>query len=142
MLLRPALEGAALALGEDTEVQVECPDEIWVQADRVRVDQMLGNLLTNAVKYAIAPLRITAEESDAHASVCVIDCGPGVPEGFQARLFEQYSRADAMAATGSGLGLFVVKSLAEAQHGKAWYAPAAGGGSAFCFSLPLAAAGA
>jgi signal transduction histidine kinase len=138
MPLRPALEGAAVAIGEGTEVQVECPDDIWVQADRVRVDQMLGNLLSNAVKYAIAPLRITAEESDAHASVRIIDCGPGVPDDFQARLFEQYSRAGGMAASGTGLGLYVVKSLAEAQGGNAWYTPA-GGGSAFCFSLPVTA---
>jgi signal transduction histidine kinase len=138
MPLRPALEGAALAIREGTEVQVECPDELWVQADRVRVDQMLGNLLSNAMKYSIAPSRITAEESNAHASVRVIDCGPGVPDDFQARLFEQYSRAGGMAASGTGLGLYVVKSLAEAQGGKAWYAPV-GGGSAFCFSLPLTA---
>jgi signal transduction histidine kinase len=140
MALRPALEGAALALGERTEVHVECPDDLWVQADRIRVDQMLGNLLTNAVKYAIPPVYLTVAESDNQAKVQVIDCGPGVPEDFQDKLFEQYSRAEGMRASGSGLGLFVVKSLAEAQGGEAWYTPMAGGGSSFCFSLPLAAA--
>jgi len=140
MPLRPALEGAALTLGEGTEVHVECPDELWVQADRVRVDQMLGNLLSNAVKYAIAPLRITAEQSRDQASIGVTDCGPGVPEDFKPRLFEQYSRASGMGPSGTGLGLYVVKSLAEAQGGKAWYTPAAGDGSSFWFSLPRATA--
>jgi signal transduction histidine kinase len=138
MSLRPALEGAALTLGEETEVRVECPDELWVQADRIRVDQMLGNLLSNAVKYAMPPLTITAQRAGDHVNIGVTDCGPGVPEDFKPRLFEQYSRARGLRASGTGLGLFVVRSLAEAQGGKAWYTPTAGGGSSFSFSLPRA----
>ena len=133
-----ALQGAALTLGEETEVRVDCPDDLWVQADRVRVDQMLGNLLSNAMKYAAPPLRLVAEESGDHAKVQVIDAGCGVPEEFTSKLFEQYSRAEGLTASGTGLGLYVVRSLAEAHGGEAWYSPAPNGGAAFCFSLPLA----
>lgn len=138
MLLGPALEGAVLALTDGTEVHVDCPDDLWVQADRVRVDQILGNLLSNAVKYAKPPLRLVAGEFDGLATIQVIDDGPGVPKDFEPQLFEQYSRAAGMAANGTGIGLYVVRSLAEAHGGRAWYSPGSSGGAAFCFSLPLA----
>jgi signal transduction histidine kinase len=142
MPLAPALEGAALGIGDQTELRVECPDDVWVKADRIRVDQILGNLLANAVKYAVPPVHLVAEESGAHAHVQVLDSGPGVPAEFQPKLFQQYSRADGVRGSGVGLGLFVVKSLAEAQGGSAWYEALANGGSGFCFSLPIASAGA
>jgi signal transduction histidine kinase len=137
MRLAEALEAAVLTGREYERVSVQCPGELWVCADRVRVDQMLGNLLSNAAKYGLQPIRIVATPSSGSAVVRVIDNGPGVPEGFSPRLFQQFSRASGLRASGTGLGLFVVKSLANAQGGDAWYEPAEGG-SRFCFSLPLA----
>ena len=68
----------------------------------------------------------------------VQDCGPGVPAELRPRLFRQYARAHGLRAGGTGLGLFVVKSLAAAQGGDAWYEPGPSGGTRFLFSLPLA----
>ena len=70
----------------------------------------------------------------------VIDHGAGVPEEFRGKLFGQFSRANGVRVNGMGLGLYVVRSLTEVQGGRAWYEPMPGGGSAFCFTLPLAPA--
>jgi signal transduction histidine kinase len=138
MDLVPVLNASALSMAEHTPVAVEAPAAIQVLADPVRVQQMLTNLLSNAVKYAAPPISITASASGDAAVVRIEDRGDGVPEVFQPRLFEQYTRAPKSRAAGTGLGLYVVKALAEAQGGAAWHEPRDGGGSSFCFSLPLA----
>lgn len=141
MPLRPALESAGVSTGEAADLSVEAPDDVWVTADRVRVDQMLGNLLSNAAKYGRPPIKISSECSHSHANVRVEDSGPGVPAEFAPRLFQQYARANGLRAGGNGLGLYVVKKLASAQGGDAWYEPRRGGGASFAFSLPLVGGG-
>lgn len=135
--LRPALESAALLIG-GAHVLVDCPDDLVVHADPVRLDQMVVNLLTNAQKYGAAPISLSAFRQGASASLEVSDRGPGVPEDFRPRLFQQYARAAGTRRAGSGVGLFLVRALAEAQGGRAWYRPHAKGGSVFGFSLPTA----
>jgi signal transduction histidine kinase len=107
-----------------------------VVTDPMRLQQMLGNLLSNARKYGDPPfeVRVTAEE--ARVSIAVHDSGPGVPESFRPRLFQEYSRAADSRAPGTGLGLFVVRALAEAQGGSVTYAPRAPQGSVFTLILP------
>ena len=140
LLLRPVLESAALGLAAAVRPQLRCPDDLWVRGDATRVSQMAGNLLSNAVKYGAAPISVTVSRAGRDAVVRVADHGPGVPEPFRGQLFRQFSRAAGAHPPGMGLGLFVVRSLAEAQGGGAWYEPAPAGGSCFCFSLPLAQA--
>jgi signal transduction histidine kinase len=134
----PALHAAALSVAERTDVAISSPASLQVLADPVRVQQMLTNLLSNALKYAAAPISITASVVAHHAAIRVDDCGDGVPKDFQPRLFEQFSRAEGSRAAGTGLGLYVVKALAEAQSGQTWYEPRPGIGSSFIFTLPLA----
>jgi signal transduction histidine kinase len=136
--LVPLLRAAALSMAEHATVAVEAPSTIEVLADPVRVQQMLTNLLSNAVKYGAAPMGIVAVARAGRAVVRVDDSGDGVPAAFQPRLFEQYSRARESRAAGTGLGLYVVKALAEAQGGTAWHEGRSGGGASFFFSLPLA----
>lgn len=138
--LAPLIDGVALGVAERVDLHCDCPPSIWVQADPTRVQQMLGNLVSNAVKYGAAPFEVRVSEADGFAQVMVIDHGAGVPEEFRGRLFGQFSRAQGARVNGMGLGLFVVRSLTEAQGGRAWYEPMPGAGSAFCFTLPLAAA--
>ena len=64
------------------------------------------------------------------------DSGDGVPEEFQELLFHEYTRAGGSVATGTGLGLYVVRSLAEAMGGSVTYAPSASGGATFTVALP------
>jgi len=138
--LAPLVDGAALGVPERIELRNECPPSIWVRADPTRVQQMLGNLLSNAIKYGAAPIEVVVSEEDGFAKVMVVDHGSGVPEQFRSKLFGQFSRAPGVRVNGMGLGLYVVRSLTEVQGGRAWYEPMPKGGSAFCFTLPLAAA--
>jgi signal transduction histidine kinase len=137
VLLRPLIDGAALAVVDRLVVQVHCDPALAVRADPTRVHQMLGNLVSNAMKYGSPPVEISATPADGFATVRVVDHGAGVPEEFRSRLFGQFSRAEGARVNGMGLGLFVVRSLTEAQGGQAWHEDVPGGGSAFCFTLPL-----
>jgi signal transduction histidine kinase len=134
----PAVRAAAVAVADQTDIALHTPERLEVIGDSVRVQQMLTNLVSNAMKYGAAPITITASPvPGGKGLVQVDDSGGGVPVEFRDRLFEQYSRANGSRAAGTGLGLYVVRALAEAQGGAAWYEPLSGGGSRFCFTLPL-----
>lgn len=127
--------------GATDEVQLEGSPDVEVSADPGRVAQMLTNLLSNAKKYGAPPVVVAvsraAEEAGEVVRVSVTDHGPGVPEDFRDRLFEEYERADVPGVRGAGLGLFVVRSLAQAHDGRVDYEPGTGGGSVFRLTLPL-----
>ncbi len=109
-----------------------------VVTDPMRLQQMLGNLLSNARKYGEPPFEVRVTPAGSHVSITVEDSGAGVPEAFRPRLFQEYSRAPGTTARGTGLGLFVVRALAEAQGGSVTYAPRVPHGSIFTLSLPAA----
>jgi signal transduction histidine kinase len=114
-------------------------DDRKVFADPLRLEQMLGNLVGNALKYGSAPFVVSVRpHPDDHQLVAidVTDSGDGVPEEFQDQLFREFTRAAGSVATGTGLGLYVVRSLAEAQGGSVSYAPSAAGGACFTLALP------
>ncbi|MEC9053353.1 MAG: ATP-binding protein, partial [Actinomycetota bacterium] len=113
-------------------------DDRMGRADPLRREQMVSNLLGNAIKYGEAPytIRIRPDsEQDDHVAIDVVDRGAGVPEEFRAQLFKEFSRATGTVATGTGLGLYVVRTLAEAQNGDVSYRPGQYGGSVFTISL-------
>ena len=114
-------------------------DERTVLADPLRLEQMLGNLIGNALKYGRAPFVVGVRPHPEHpdqVAIDVSDAGEGVPAEFQDQLFREYTRAAGTVATGTGLGLYVVRSLAEAQGGSVSYTPSAAGGACFTISLP------
>ena len=114
-------------------------DERKVLADPLRLEQMLGNLVGNALKYGRAPFVVGVRahpEDDTMVAIDVTDSGDGVPPEFQDQLFREFSRAGGSVATGTGLGLYVVRSLAEAQGGSVSYAPSASGGACFTLAMP------
>ncbi|MAO79372.1 response regulator [uncultured Nocardioides sp.] len=122
--------------GIDVEVTVE--DDRMVRADPLRLEQMMSNLLGNAIKYGEAPYTIRIRPDDQQpdlVAIDVVDRGAGVPEEFRAQLFKEFSRATGTVATGTGLGLYVVRTLAEAQNGLVSYRPGQYGGSVFTISL-------
>ncbi|HUR78979.1 MAG TPA: PAS domain S-box protein [Acidimicrobiales bacterium] len=112
-------------------------DSVTVFGDCGRTQQMVSNYLTNALRHGRPPVRIKAAADAGMAVVTVSDEGPGVRENLLPRLFARYSGSGK--ADSTGLGLFIVRELARAQGGDAWYEPSPAG-STFMFTLPLAVA--
>jgi signal transduction histidine kinase len=121
-------DGFDLTLVEDSRSHV--------LTDPLRFQQMLSNLLSNALKYGAPPFLVRINSQGSQVSIEVEDSGPGVPEDFRPHLFQEYSRAPGTSARGTGLGLFVVRALAEAQGGSVTYTPREPRGSVFTLTLP------
>lgn len=122
------------------DVRLSGSPEIMVLVDRGELFEMLANYLENAFAYGHPPIEVRADGNGDWVEISVSDSGPGVPAAFVPRLFERFSRApEAEQQTeGSGLGLWIVRSLARANGGAAWYEPHRGGGARFCLRLPQA----
>ncbi len=134
--LAEVLASAVVDAGVDAEVV--CASGLAVLADPLRVQQMALNLLGNAAKYGAPPIVVEARPDGDSVRVTVADAGPGVPPHLAGDVFEEFTRAPRTGVPGTGLGLFVVRSLARAQGGRAWHEPASGGGAVFGFTLPTA----
>ena len=102
---------------------------------------MLGNLVDNAVKYSPegGTVRVRGASENGIAWIAVSDEGPGIPFGQQGRIFEKFVRAEipGSAKPGTGLGLFIARSIAEAHGGTLEVRSGRGGGSTFTLSLPV-----
>lgn len=109
-----------------------------VSVDYMLVQQVLLNLLDNAVKYTPegSEVEISARAVGEEVEVSVADRGPGVPEGEA--IFAKFFRLKSDGQPGTGLGLSICKGLVEAHGGRIWTEPRAGGGSIFRFTLPRA----
>jgi hypothetical protein len=107
--------------------------------DRSRIDQVVTNLVSNAIRYAAgSPIAITVERHDHDAVIEVRDQGPGLPDGQIARMFERFERGMSMRHyAGLGLGLYVVRQITEAHGGQVTAENSAGGGARFTVRLPL-----
>lgn len=114
-----------------------------VCADERRLTQVLNNLVSNAIKYSPdgGEIRITGAVHPAHVTIAVRDEGIGIPEHEQHRIFQKFSRLDnalSRKTEGTGLGLFLSKSVIEAHGGRIWFSKNKNGpGTTFTFSLPL-----
>ena len=133
---RTAIEGA---IGDTYDVELTVEDERAVLADPVRLEQMLCNLLSNAYKYGAAPYVVRVRPDGEEVLIDVVDHGAGVPDDFTDRLFQEFARADDAVATGTGLGLYVVRTLARAQGGDVTHSPGSMTGARFTVRLPAGA---
>lgn len=116
--------------------------ELLVDADAGRLEQVVENLVENALKYGggSAP-SVRAWSEDGHVMVSVVDDGIGIPDADRDRIFERFfrgSNAHSITDTGIGLGLFICRRIVEAHRGRIWFEPTPGGGSTFVLSLPVA----
>jgi heavy metal sensor kinase len=119
------------------ELWVDEPGGLEVEADRLRLDQALGNLLENALRHGAGRVRVWAGRDGGWVHVHVADEGPGFPEGFLPAAFERFTRADAGRSDGgTGLGLAIVDAIARAHGGRVEAGPANGGGAEVRLSLP------
>jgi signal transduction histidine kinase len=127
--------------GRLDEVKVNVSPGLTAVVDPGHLQQMMVNLLTNAAKYGAPPVTVDADVAADNDTVAVRvrDCGDGVPDGFVGHLFERYTRAEtgaARRAPGTGLGLFIVARLAEANRGSVAYQRNEPTGACFVIHLP------
>jgi two-component system phosphate regulon sensor histidine kinase PhoR len=137
--LRPQTERARLNL------VVDVPDSLPpVLADRVRIEQVLVNLIHNAIKFTPAEGTITvrAGTENDRVWISVSDTGVGIPEAELPRIFERFYKADRARRTeGTGLGLAIAKHIVQAHRGTIEASSVPGQGSTFRFTLPIAGPG-
>lgn len=132
---------APLANERGTRVEVGLPDDVPpVRFDCARLLQVLTNLLGNAIKFSPkgTSVRVTVEPTPSDVRVSVRDSGPGIPPDELPHVFERYWRSKTSAASGLGLGLFIAKSLIEAQNGRLSVESGVGRGATFTVALPVA----
>ena len=127
--------------GGQHDIEVDLPPGLpWVMGDRVRMVQVLGNLLINAARHspAASPIRVTGVRQGVHVAVSVSDEGRGIPAESLPHLFRKFSRIDADDQGGdTGLGLAVCKGIVEAHGGRIWAeSDGPGLGARFTFTIP------
>lgn len=121
----------------DCSLKVEGASNIDVVWDRVRIEQVLTNLLTNAIKYAPGKIELSVEEDKQDVLISVRDFGQGIPDEKLSYIFNRFERATSNeSVSGLGLGLFIVKQIAEGHHGSVEVSSKAGEGSVFAIRLP------
>jgi signal transduction histidine kinase len=116
------------------------PDFPPVMGDEERLRQVLGNLLSNALKYSPGgKVVVRGRVEPQQVVVSVSDEGPGIAAPDLPRVFDRFYRADSEAtkrAKGAGLGLYLAKAVVEAHGGRIWAKSTPGKGTTFSFSLP------
>jgi len=133
--LRPLAQEGELALAN------EIPQDVpLVEADAMRIEQVLTNLVSNAIKFTPAKgaITIAAVDLGERVQVSVRDTGIGIPEDEQKNVFERFYQVDSSATRsyrGAGLGLTICKFIVEYHHGEIWVESKEGEGSTFYFAL-------
>ena len=132
---------AAAGIGQD-EVRLtsELPPTLpAVRGDAERLRQLVDNLISNAIKYSDSggEVHVEARADDGHVVVRVRDTGPGIAPEHQAQIFEKFGRVAGNAKPGTGLGLFLSRSFAEAHGGSLAVDSAPGEGAVFTLTLPV-----
>jgi len=110
--------------------------------DRPRIEQVLDNLVENALKYTPQgpPPEVHVAIDGGEARIAVVDHGIGIPGTDRKRIFERFfraSNAQSITDTGLGLGLFICRRIVEEHGGRIWFEPTPGGGTTFAITLPL-----
>jgi len=119
------------------------PETLAIVGDEFRIEQVITNLLTNALRYGgRQPVAVTVGVRDLEAFVSVRDQGMGIAPADQERIFEQFERTEGAAqVAGLGLGLYIARQIAQAHQGRLEVRSALAQGSEFILSLPLPAPG-
>lgn len=113
-----------------------------VETDQEKLKRIIINLLSNSIKYTPADgqIRIAVQNNKNHLTISVSDTGIGIPKADQRKVFEKFFRSPSvikLAPDGTGLGLFIAKSLIEAMSGKISFKSQEGKGTTFSFTLPI-----
>ncbi len=140
-LVTPAVERMQMqAERAGLQLWLDCPTELpRVNADRIRMEQVLVNLIHNAIKFTLpnGEIKITAHQDENMVVFVVSDTGVGIAPEVLPRIFERFYKADrSRSGGGTGLGLSIARHLVEAHGGRIWAESEVGKGSTFFFSLP------
>jgi two-component system phosphate regulon sensor histidine kinase PhoR len=124
------------------DFEVDVPGEVSVRADREKLEQIVLNLVDNAVKFSPegGRISISARRRSDTAEIRVADEGIGIARADQQRIFTKFYRAEGVnraGLPGTGLGLFLARGLLAAMGGRIWVESAEGEGAAFIFELPI-----
>jgi two-component system phosphate regulon sensor histidine kinase PhoR len=133
--LRAQIERARLTLSVEV-----APDLPTVTVDRGRIEQVLLNLIHNAIKFTPpgGAITVRAEREADAVAISVIDTGSGISAAEMPRVFERFYKSDkARRSDGTGLGLAIAKHIVHAHGGTIWVESAPGSGSTFTFTLPV-----
>ncbi|HEU5363370.1 MAG TPA: HAMP domain-containing sensor histidine kinase [Gaiellaceae bacterium] len=139
-LVRDTVTTASLGQDEVPLVADVPPSSPSVRGDAERLRQVLGNLIDNAVKYSPAgePVEVRLVPVDGSVQVFVQDHGPGIHQDDQQLVFEKFGRVSGgVSKPGTGLGLFITRSIAEAHGGTLSVASVPGRGATFMLRLPV-----
>jgi signal transduction histidine kinase len=137
--IRDALERVSEELrASRCEARVEGPGDVVLRGDRLRIEQVLVNLLGNAAKYAPGgPVRVRVAADERRVQVDVVDSGPGIGAEDQLRVFQRFERAPRdRHVTGLGLGLYIAREIVQAHGGELSVRSQLGQGATFTLSLP------
>ncbi|HEY0416973.1 MAG TPA: ATP-binding protein [Gaiellaceae bacterium] len=138
--LRARLEEvvAAAAGARSAEVEVVVTDHATAVVDPQILDHVVGNLVTNALRYGRSPVRVVGSIQDGRVSIAVDDAGPGVAEEIEETLFDRFTRAGVARdrVSGTGLGLAIARAYARAHHGDLRYERREPTGARFVVDLP------
>ena len=139
-VVRDAVSAAEIGQ-DDVRLETDVPHTLpHVRGDRERLRQLLDNLLSNALKYSDAggTVEVAARAANGRVHVTVLDRGPGIPYEQQRLIFEKFGRASGRdAKPGTGLGLFIARSFAEAHGGTLAVDSRPGEGATFTLTLPV-----
>ena len=129
-------------LGDRHPIRINAPEKLSLIADKDRIEQVLANLLSNAIRYSPegGPIEVDAETTGDGVHIRVRDRGLGIPREHQQLVFERFGRAHGSAFGGLGLGLAISKGIVERHGGRIWVESTGrpGEGSVFHVQLPLA----
>jgi signal transduction histidine kinase len=121
------------------KIEVIAPASLVLDADRLRLDQAIGSMVDNALRYGAGTIDLVAGAENGSVEIHVLDRGDGFPPNFLGRAFERFSRASSSARDGgSGLGLAIVQTVARAHGGEAHAGNRKGGGADVWLTLPMA----
>ena len=142
-LTRATVDAMRSQLPPSAEVEIEVAPEVGAASGaRDRIQQVLVNLLDNAVKYGgDGPVSIRVEPANGSVRILVADSGPGIPFGEQARIFEKFYRSGpelTRATGGTGLGLYISRELVQRMGGRLEVRSQPGSGATFVVELPRA----
>ena len=119
------------------KIEVLAPASLALEADRLRLDQAIGSMVDNALRYGAGTIDLVAGSENGSVEIHVLDRGDGFPPDFLGRAFERFSRVSSSSRDGgSGLGLAIVQTVARAHGGEAHAANRKGGGADVWLTLP------